>query len=120
MLIVEDNRDVREMTCLMLSEHGFAVHAAEDGESGLHVAAAAQPDIALVDIDLPGISGYEVARRLRQAPATAGIRLIAVTGYGQAMDQEKARDAGFDRHFTKPVAIDELAHAILTLAGPTS
>ncbi|GGX85462.1 hypothetical protein GCM10007386_15410 [Pseudoduganella dura] len=111
-LIIEDNRDVREMTSLILCELGFAVHTAVDGESGLQAASTILPDVALVDIDLPGISGYEVAEKLKSDCATEGIKLIAVTGYGQATDQQKARDAGFEMHLTKPVPIEELADAI--------
>jgi len=114
-LIVEDNRDVREMTSMMLSELGFLVHTAEDGESGVKAALALRPDVALVDIDLPGISGYEVARQLKRADATAGTKLIAITGYGQAADQEKAFAAGFDRHLTKPAPVEELTAVISSL-----
>lgn len=116
-LIIEDNRDVREMMVLMLSEYGFAIHAAEDGQSGIAAASTMQPEIALVDIDLPDMSGYELARRLKNAPATAGIKLIAVTGYGQAMDRERALASGFDRHLTKPVPIEDLAKALDDLSG---
>lgn len=116
-LIIEDNRDVREMMVLMLAECGYDVHAAEDGHSGIAAAAELRPELALVDIDLPDMSGYEVARGLKSAAATAGIRLIAVTGYGQAMDQEKALASGFDKHLTKPVPIDILAEAIGQLTG---
>ena len=116
-LVIEDNRDVREMMFLMLSQHGFAVQVAEDGHSGIAAARASAPDLALVDIDLPDMSGYEVAARLRQDAATAAIKLVAVTGYGQAMDREKAFDAGFDRHLTKPVPIEELVATINGLIG---
>lgn len=116
-LVIEDNRDVRETMFLMLSEHGFMVQVAEDGRSGIANACATRPDIALVDIDLPDISGHEVAARLRNTPSTAGVKLVAVTGYGQAVDQEKALGAGFDMHFTKPVAVEELVAAINRLTG---
>lgn len=112
LLVIEDNRDVREMMFLMLSEHGFTVHVAEDGRSGLAAARALMPDVALVDIDLPDMSGYELAATLRTGAATAALKLIAVTGYGQAMDRETAFGAGFDRHLTKPVPIEELVASI--------
>ncbi len=119
-LIVEDNRDVREMTSMMLSELGFTVHTAENGESGIQAALAITPDVALVDIDLPDISGHEVASRLKGTPATSGIKLIAVTGYGQASDREKAREAGFDGHLTKPVPIEDVTSAIEQAIRPAS
>ena len=116
-LVIEDNRDVREMMFLMLSQHGFTVHVAEDGQSGIAAALAIRPDIALVDIDLPDISGYEVAANLRKSADMAALKLVAVTGYGQAMDQEKAFAAGFDRHLTKPVPLESLLGAIHQLLG---
>ncbi|MFC5458512.1 hybrid sensor histidine kinase/response regulator [Massilia niabensis] len=119
-LVVEDNRDVREMMFLMLSEHGFAVQVAEDGQSGIAAAFAIRPDIALVDIDLPDISGYEVAASLRKSADTAGIKLVAVTGYGQAMDRDKAFGAGFDRHLAKPVPIEQLVATIDELLERTA
>jgi signal transduction histidine kinase/ActR/RegA family two-component response regulator len=116
-LIIEDNRDVREMMFLMLREHGFVVDVAEDGQSGIAAARAARPDVALVDIDLPDMSGHEVAARLKQIPDTASIALVAVTGYGQAPDRDKALAAGFEMHFTKPVAVEELVAAINRLGS---
>ena len=85
---------------------------AEDGLRGLEVAARFRPDLALVDIGLPGIDGYEVARRLRADPATRDIKLIALTGYGLAEDLRRVLDAGFDRHLVKPVDIDHLMEVI--------
>jgi signal transduction histidine kinase/ActR/RegA family two-component response regulator len=119
-LVIEDNRDVREMMSLMLSELGFVVHAASDGASGMAIASAVLPDVALVDIDLPDMSGYEVAAALRANSATAGMALLAVTGYGQAADQQQASAAGFDRHFAKPVSIDDLVVAINALMARPS
>ena len=80
------------------------------------MAAAQLPDVALVDIGLPGIDGYEVARRLRADPATARIRLIALTGYGLAEDQRRVLDAGFDLHLVKPVDLHRLLE-VLEQAG---
>ena len=76
------------------------------------VAQTGQPAAALVDIGLPGIDGYEVARRLRRDPATRSIRLIALTGYGLAEDQRRVLEAGFDQHLVKPVSIDQLLEAL--------
>lgn len=115
-LVIEDNRDVREMMSLMLSELGFVVHAASDGKSGISIASTVMPDVALVDIDLPDMSGYDIAKALRADSTTASIRLLAVTGYGQTADQQQAYAAGFDRHFAKPVSIDDLVLAINAMA----
>nr|WP_315212583.1 response regulator [uncultured Duganella sp.] len=111
-LLIEDNEDGREMMAMMLSCYGYEVQYAEDGLRGLEVAARFRPDLALVDIGLPGIDGYEVARRLRADPATRNIKLIALTGYGLAEDLRRVIDAGFDRHLVKPVDIDHLMEVI--------
>jgi signal transduction histidine kinase len=111
-LLVEDNDDGREMMAMMLSCYGYPVQHAADGFQGLATAAASKPDIALVDIGLPGIDGYEVARRMRANPDTQHMKLIALTGYGLADDQRRVMDAGFDMHLVKPVDIDQLLRAI--------
>jgi signal transduction histidine kinase len=111
-LLIEDNEDGREMMAMMLSCYGYEVQYAEDGLRGLEAAARFRPDLALVDIGLPGIDGYEVARRLRADPATRDIKLIALTGYGMAEDLRRVLDAGFDRHLVKPVDIDHLMEVI--------
>jgi DNA-binding response OmpR family regulator len=92
----------------MLEAQQYCVTTAVDGYDGLRQAAAARPDIALVDIGLPGIDGYEVARRMRRDPATRNVRLIALTGYGQESDRVRALDAGFDAHLVKPVDMGRL------------
>ena len=102
-LLIEDNDDGREMMATMLASHGYPVLQARDGIEGVRMAGSQRPDVALVDIGLPGIDGYEVARRLRQGEATRDIRLIAVTGYGLAEDQRRVLEAGFDLHMVKPV-----------------
>ena len=111
-LLIEDNDDGREMMSMMLSCYGYTVHAAADGHEGVAAAARQRPDVALVDIGLPGIDGYEVARRLRADPATRDIRLIALTGYGLAEDLRRVMEAGFDRHLVKPVDIEQLMEVI--------
>nr|WP_229223487.1 response regulator [Duganella sp. sic0402] len=112
LLLIEDNDDGREMMAMMLSGYGYDVNAAADGLLGLSAALDFQPDLALVDIGLPGIDGYEVARRLRADPATREIKLIALTGYGLAEDLRRVMEAGFDRHLVKPVDIDQLMEVI--------
>ncbi|MGZ8295373.1 MAG: response regulator [Telluria sp.] len=111
-LLIEDNEDGREMMATMLDAFGYVVSHAGDGVQGVEMALAEAPDVALVDIGLPGIDGYEVARRLRKDPATCGIKLIALTGYGLAEDQRRVLEAGFDLHLVKPVGIDKLLEAI--------
>ena len=111
-LLIEDNEDGRDMMAAMLGVAGNRILAAADGLLGLQVAATGKPDIALIDIGLPGIDGYEVARRLRADPATADIRLIALTGYGLAEDRRLAMEAGFDLHLVKPVNFEHLMAAI--------
>lgn len=111
-LLIEDNADGRDMMATMLKEFGKRVLEAADGLEGIRLAVAAHPDFALIDIGLPGIDGYEVARRLRANPATAGIRLFALTGYGLAEDQRRAMEAGFDLHLVKPVNFDQLLGAM--------
>jgi PAS domain S-box-containing protein len=101
-LIVEDNDDAREMMRLALELQGHTVVAAADGPRGIDLAATGSPDIAFIDIGLPGLDGYEVGRRLR-ASAGPAITLVALTGYGTAQDRERAEQAGFDLHLVKPV-----------------
>lgn len=116
-LLIEDNDDGREMMATMLGSYGYPVLQARDGLEGVTLAGAELPDVALVDIGLPGIDGYEVARRLRKDAATHGIRLIALTGYGLAEDQRRVLEAGFDLHMVKPV---DIATLLARLAEPAS
>ncbi len=111
-LLIEDNDDGREMMAMMLEAQQYQVDTAIDGYEGLRRAADALPDIALVDIGLPGIDGYEVARRMRQDPATSHVKLIALTGYGQESDRRRALDAGFDAHLVKPVDMSRLLEVL--------
>ncbi|MGZ8313626.1 MAG: response regulator, partial [Telluria sp.] len=111
-LLIEDNDDGREMMATMLDAYGYAVSYAADGVRGVEMASSSAPDVALVDIGLPGIDGYEVARRLRRDPATSRVKLIALTGYGLAEDQRRVLEAGFDLHLVKPVSIDQLLDAL--------
>jgi CheY-like chemotaxis protein len=103
LLIVEDNDDAREMLRIALEHDGHEVHEAADGLAGLEAALSLRPDIALIDVGLPGFDGYEVARRIRGRPEGKGIYLVALTGYGQAEDRRRSEAAGFDEHIVKPV-----------------
>jgi signal transduction histidine kinase/CheY-like chemotaxis protein len=111
-LLVEDNPDARRMLRLMLELDGHDVHEAEDGISGLAQALHLRPEVAIVDIGLPGLDGCELARRLRATDAGRGMLLVAVSGYGQPEDQTLSREAGFDAHLVKPVNPDTLTRAI--------
>jgi signal transduction histidine kinase len=111
-LVVEDNQDAREMLTTALALHGFTVAAAASGEEALKVAAETRPDVAIVDVGLPGISGYTVAERLQAGTDTRHIKLIALTGYGLEQDRQFAMRAGFSAHLTKPYTIEGLLDAI--------
>jgi signal transduction histidine kinase len=102
-VVIEDNSDSREMLAEWLRFAEHEVYCAEDGLSGVALLHRVLPDVAFVDIGLPGLDGYEVASRFRAAPGGRAGRLIALTGYGQADDRERALAAGFDEHLVKPV-----------------
>jgi signal transduction histidine kinase/ActR/RegA family two-component response regulator len=116
-LLIEDNDDGRMMMSTMLSLYGHRVLQAADGIEGLRVAAMEKPDVAVVDIGLAGMDGYEIARRLRADPHTCRIGLIALTGYGQEADRQRALDAGFDVHLVKPVDMEYLKEMIVRCAA---
>jgi two-component system, sensor histidine kinase len=118
-VVVEDNPDVRRMIQLWLKKAGHDVSEAYDGPSGVEVVTAARPDVALIDLDLPGFDGCEVARRLRLDPEVKGIRLIAVSGYGRPEDRQRALEAGFDDHFVKPLDLKRLSSVLMELRGAT-
>jgi CheY-like chemotaxis protein len=101
-LVVDDNRDAAETTGMFLELAGHQVKAVGDGYQALASAPVYAPDVVVLDIGLPGLDGYEVARRLRRLPQTEHALLIALTGYGQANDQRQAEQAGFDAHYVKP------------------
>ena len=107
-LIVDDNHDGAEMLSLILGQRGYDTRVAHDGPAALAVAQAFQPRLAFVDIGLPVMDGYELAARLRAIPELRGIRLVALTGYGQDGDRDRSREAGFDHHLVKPLDIDAL------------
>ena len=116
-LLVDDNRDAVETLTALLRSWGFDVASAHDAWSGLMVAAERRPDVALLDIGLPGMSGYELAERMRALPGLAGITLVALTGYGQEEDRGRAQNAGFHRHLVKPVDLGALRRLLNELAA---
>ncbi len=109
-LIVEDNRDSREMLRFLLELAGHEVHEANDGPGGLEALRRIRPDVALVDVGLPGFDGYELAKRAREAGDT--VCLVALTGYGLPDDLRRSREAGFDAHLVKPVEAAALSRVI--------
>ncbi len=111
-LVVDDNADAAEIMGRGLRRLGYTVRVAHDGPSALAVARKLRPDVAVLDIGLPVMDGYELALRLRKEEGLSGVRLVAVTGYGQISDRMRSRAAGFDEHLIKPVAIGELARVI--------
>jgi CheY-like chemotaxis protein len=113
-LLVEDSRDSREMLRFLLEREGHEVHEAVDGPGGVEAILAVRPDIALIDVGLPGLDGYEVARRARAGGAGPEVKMVALTGYGLPDDQRRSREAGFDAHLVKPVDPARLAEVIAT------
>jgi two-component system, sensor histidine kinase len=110
-LVVEDNADARESLCLALELRGHRVLPAADGPAALEVMERERPPVAVLDIGLPGMDGYELARRMRAALGDA-IVLVALTGYGTARDGAEVARAGFDRHLIKPVDVGELVRVV--------
>ena len=113
-LVVDDNVDAAQMLGTLLEMNGYEVDVAYDGRSALASALHAPPDVALLDIGLPDIDGHELARRLRAMPETTQAMLVALTGYGQEQDRQRAHNAGFDHHMAKPA---DLAKLLELLAG---
>ena len=107
-LVVEDNRDAADTLCLLLEMLGHDVQVAYNGPDGVRRATSWGPDVVLCDIGLPGIDGFEVARRLRRQPGTEQALLVAITGYGTEQDRRRGFEAGFDHYLVKPADPDEL------------
>jgi CheY-like chemotaxis protein len=112
-LLVDDNRDAAESLAMLLRLSGHEVAVAYDGPGGLEAAAAHRPEFALLDITLPGMDGYELARRLRRQPDLEGAVLVALTGWGQAEARRRSQEAGFDHHLVKPVDLAALRQLLV-------
>jgi len=115
--LVEDSADIREMTQELLTMLGHSVEAAEDGEKGVELILSTRPDVALVDMGLPGLDGCAVAARVRAQCGAHAVRLVAMTGFGLEADRRRAREAGFDDYLVKPADLDALLKA-LGAGGP--
>jgi CheY-like chemotaxis protein len=107
-LVADDNRDATESLGMLLRSAGHVVREALDGESALREAAVFLPTVAFIDIGMPKVSGYDVARTLRAQPWGRTIHLVALTGWGQDEDRRRSAEAGFDTHVVKPVSHEEL------------
>lgn len=114
-LVVDDNVDSAETLAMLLEASGHDVQTAYNGQSGLEAALEYQPDMMLLDIGLPELNGYEVARRIRQHPLLKHMVLVAMTGYGQETDRQYSREAGFDHHLVKPANFDEVLSILATV-----
>jgi CheY-like chemotaxis protein len=119
-LVVDDNADAAELLAELLTDLGFETTHVHDAPEALVRAAQFRPDVALVDIGLPVMDGYELARRLSADPHLQGLRLVAVTGYGQHQDRQRSAEAGFHAHLVKPVDPEQLRQALGDLAAPLS
>jgi signal transduction histidine kinase/CheY-like chemotaxis protein len=116
-LIADDNIDAAELLGMLLEEMGHEIRAAHDGRQALDVARGFRPDVAILDIGMPEMTGYDVARAIRSEPWGSEIVLIALTGWGQAEDRARAKDQGFDHHLVKPVAPDRLEKVLASVRG---
>ena len=111
-LLVEDHPEVAAAQALLLRALGYDVQIAADGPTAVEMAKSLVPDVAVVDIGLPGLNGFQVAESLRDDPATASIRLIALTAYGSAEDRQRSIRSGFEAHLVKPASIDQLRRVL--------
>ncbi|MGH8760956.1 MAG: hybrid sensor histidine kinase/response regulator [Burkholderiales bacterium] len=114
-LVVDDNRDAAESLCMLLDLLGHETRAAHDGPSGLDITKVFRPQAVFIDIGMPGMSGYEVCRRLRKLIHTQDVVCVALTGFGAEEDRERSRDAGFDHHLVKPLEIAALRDLLLQI-----
>ena len=113
-LVVDDNQDSAESLTILLSLAGHETHTAYDGLEAMEAAEAFKPDVILLDIGLPKLNGYEVARKIREKPWGQTMVLVALTGWGQEEDRRRSREAGFNHHLTKPVDPPELTRLLLS------
>jgi CheY-like chemotaxis protein len=114
-LIVDDNADSAETLALLLQIGGNETRTAHDGLAAMAAAEAFQPEVALLDIGLPVLNGWDTARRIRAQPWGKKMILVALTGWGQEEDRRKSKEAGFDHHLVKPVDIDALMKMLAAL-----
>ena len=116
-LIVDDNVDAADTLAALLVISGHETAVAYEGVSALEHAESSRPNVVVLDLGMPGMSGYDVARNLRRRPWGSTLKLIALTGWGQERDRRMTREAGFDEHLVKPADPDELIRLVERLAG---
>jgi signal transduction histidine kinase/ActR/RegA family two-component response regulator len=116
-LLIEDSGDAREMLRMMLQLAGHVVYDAADGVRGLELLNVVRPDVGIIDISLPGLDGYQLARRIREEPFGRGMLLLAMTGYSAPGDADRSLEHGFDYHLVKPVDLDQIARLLSEGAG---
>jgi CheY-like chemotaxis protein len=116
-LVVDDNRDAASSLAILLGIAGHMTHTAHDGLAALEAARSHSPDAVLLDIGLPGLDGYEVAKRMREAHGGERLILVAITGWGQDADRRRSAESGFDAHLVKPVEGATLLELLATLAA---
>jgi len=119
-LVVDDNVDTATSLALLLRELGDDVRTAYDGPAALEAALDYRPDVALLDIGLPGLDGFEVAKRMRQQPIFRDVVLVAMTGYGQESDRQRSQAAGFDHHLVKPIKFKKLQEILASATEKTT
>ena len=115
-MVVDDNTDAAATLSMLLEISGHQVRTSRDGAQALAALAEFSPDVVFLDIGLPGLDGYEVARRMRQSSAGAGLRIVALTGWGAESDRKRSMEAGFDRHLTKPVGYEQVQSVLHDVA----
>jgi two-component system CheB/CheR fusion protein len=116
-LVVDDNQDSAESMMMLLQELGHDVHMLTEGRKVVDAALEFRPHLVLLDISLPDVSGFDVAKALRRTPELTKICLVALTGYSQDEHRRRSREAGFDRHWIKPIHLDDLEELLRSLAS---
>ena len=119
-LVVDDNEDTAKTLAMLLEMAGHDLRTAYTGPNALIVTLDYRPNVVLLDIGLPGLNGYEVAKRIRQQPVLHNILLVAMTGYGQETDRQLSKESGFDHHLVKPVDFGKLQEILATISEKTS
>jgi CheY-like chemotaxis protein len=115
-LVVDDNVDTVATLAMLVQESGHDVRTVYDGLSVVETALDYRPNVVLLDIGLPGLNGFEIAKRIRQQPALQNVVLVAMTGYGQESDRQRSREAGFDHHLVKPGDFGQVLQILATAA----
>ena len=116
MLVVDDNVDTVATLAMLVQESGHEVRTAYDGSGVLETALDYRPNVVLLDIGLPEMDGYEVAKRIRQQPVLQNVVLVAITGYGQDADRQRSQEVGFNVHLVKPVDFGEVQQVLATVS----